>query len=173
MRNLRRRIAALETLRCVSRDRQQAIVKLTLDGLWLDSAESLLAAYGTDRTSRPHTEQEAAARQAFAKALQRECRSARVPPIADADVDPRVVMKHGRIQVLAQRLTPQELDLCIRGSIAAEQGRALSEDESAALESYRAVLERISLLAGFDSVAEFEAFLGRGDEDEHGDHIVR
>ena len=63
----------------------------------------------------------------------------------------------------------EELQLCRSGTLAAQHGRQASAPESAAIETYHSEMERISLLAGFTSVAEFSAFRRRHEFGEGGD----
>jgi hypothetical protein len=152
MRNLRRRIEALERSNL---GRQQAIAERAMGFLQPDDVESLLAAYGAERVGRPLTECEEAAKLTYTEALDRGCRSAGLRAIAGADLVGAIA--HGVVRVLASRMPLEELELCRSGLGAAQQGRPASDRESAAMQTYCSEMERISLLASFSSVAEFYA----------------
>ena len=63
--------------------------------------------------------------------------------------------RSGFIRVLAFCLSDEEFELYLSGARAAREGRAPNEGESAAIQAHNAELERLSLLAGFGSAAEF------------------
>ena len=157
MRNLRRRIEALERSNSANLGRQQAIAERAMGCLQPDDVESLLAAYGAKRVGRPLTKREEAARRTYTEALKRGCQSAGLRPSAGADL--AIAQCVGR--VLASRMSLEELQLCRSGILAAHEGRQASDQEAAAMKAYRSEMERISLLAGFSSVAKFSAFLRR------------
>jgi hypothetical protein len=135
--------------------------------LWTNDVELLIAAYGADRAGRPPTECEAAARQAYTDALERECRWARLPTTTGSGLT--LDLRQAFICVLAFRLSQDELQLCASGFRAAQAGRAPNERESAALQSHNSELERVSRLAGFGSVAEFQALCRRTEISKEGD----
>ena len=165
MRNLRRRIEALERSNSANLGRYQAIAERAMGCLQPDDVESLLAAYGAEWSGRPLTEREAAARQSYTEALERGCRSAGLRPIAGADL----AIAQGVGQVLCSRMSLEELQLCRSGTLAVQHGRQASDPESAAMRTCHSEMERISLLAGFPSVAEFSAFRRRHEFAEGGD----
>jgi hypothetical protein len=167
MRNLRRRIEALERSNSANLGRQQAIAERAMGCLLPDDVESLLAAYGAERVGRPLTEREEAARRSYTEALGRGCRSAGLRPSAGADLVGAITQGVGR--VLASRMSLEELKLCRSGALAAHEGRQASDQESAAMQTYLSEMERIGLLAGFSSVAEFSAFRRRYGCGEGGD----
>src|SRR5262249_3523474 len=156
MRNLRRRIEALERSRLVKVSVDQTIARHVVESLWLNDVESLIAAYAAERVGRELSEGEVAAKRTYREALEREWRWERVPPIPEADC--RSVITYGIAKILACRIWPGDLELCRSGICAAQQGREASDRESAALETYRSEKERISRMAGFASVAELNAF---------------
>jgi len=159
MRNLRRRIEALERSNSANLGRQQAIAERAMGCLQPDDVESLLAAYGAERVGRPLTEREEAARRTYTEALKRGCRQAGLRPSAGADLVGAIAQCVGRL--LASRMSLEELQLCRSGALAAHEGRQVNDQESAAMQTYRSEMERISLLAGFSSVAKFSAFRRR------------
>jgi hypothetical protein len=63
----------------------------------------------------------------------------------------------------------EDLHLCRSGVLAAQHGRQASDQESAAMQTYRSEMERIGLLAGFTSLAEFSEFCRRHEFSEGGD----
>jgi hypothetical protein len=161
MRNLRRRIEALEKSSAGRRDVRPAIVVEAMEWLQADDVESLMAAYGADRVGRPLTEREAAARQDYATALERECRGAGLhsttgfEPTADSS---RAMIGQAIVRVLAHRLTPEEIRLGISGVRAAQKGDAPTEQETAAQQAYLSQMERVCQLTGFKSLEELRAF---------------
>jgi hypothetical protein len=156
MRNLRRRIEALERSNSANLGRYQAIAERAMGCLQPDDVESLLAAYGAERVGRPLTDREEATRRKYTDALERGRRSAGLRPIAGSDLVGAITQ--GVAHVLASRMSLEELQLCRSGTLAAQNGRQASAPESAAIETCHSEMERISLLAGFSSVAEFSAF---------------
>ena len=160
MRNLRRRIEALERSNSANLGRQQAIAERAMECLQQpDDVESLLAAYGAKRVGRPLTKREEAARRTYTEALNRGCRSAGLRPSAGADLVGAIAQCV--VRVLAYRMSLEELQMCRSGVLAAHEGRQVNDQESAAMQTYRSEMERISLLAGFSSVAKFSAFRRR------------
>lgn len=125
---------------------------------WLrdEDVESLIAAYGAERVGRPPTEREEAARRTYTEVLGRECRSAGIRPTAGTDLVG--VIAHGVSRVLAYRMRAEELQLCRSGLLAPHDERQASEQETAAMRAYHSEIERISVLAGFSSVADYYAF---------------
>jgi len=131
MRNLRRRIEALERSNSANLGRYQAIAERAMGCLQTDDVESLLAAYGAEWAGRPLTEREEAARQSYTEAWERGCRSAGLRPIAGSDL----AITQGVGQVLCSRMSLEELQLCRSGTLAAQHGRQASALESAAIET--------------------------------------
>jgi hypothetical protein len=154
MRNLRRRIEALERSNSANLGRYQAIAERAMGCLQPDDVVSLLAAYGAEWVGRPLTDREKAARQSYTEAVERGCRSAGLRPIAGSDL----AIMQGIGQLLASRMSLEDLQLCHSGTLAAQHGRQASAPESAAIETRHSEMERISRLAGFTSAAEFSAF---------------
>lgn len=167
MRNVRRRIEALERSNSANRGRQQAMAERAMKCLRHEDVESLVAAYGAERVGRPPTEREEAARRTYTEALGRECRSAGLRPIAGAELIG--VIAHGVVRVLASRMPLEELQLCRSGLLAAHDARQASDQETAAVQTYHSEMERIGRLAGFSSAAEFFAFRCRHESWEVGD----
>jgi hypothetical protein len=167
MRNLRRRIEALERSNSANLGCYQAIAERAMGCLQPDDVELLLTAYGAEWAGRPLTEHEEAAWRTYTEALERGCRSAGLRPIAGADLVGAITQ--GVAQVLASHMSLEELQLCRSGTLAIQHGRQASAPESAAIETCRSEMERISLLAGFSSVAEFSAFRRRHEFGEDGD----
>jgi hypothetical protein len=155
MRNFRRRIEALEKSSSGQRDALRDIGKSAMERLWPNQVELLVAAFGADRVGRPLTEPEVSARRAYAEALERECRWAGLP----ATTGPGLTfdLHHALILVLAHRSSPEELQLCRSGLNAAQEGREPNERESAAIQAGNSELKRFRLLAGFDSLVEFNS----------------
>jgi hypothetical protein len=167
MRNLRRRIEALERSTSAKLDHHQVMAARAMGCLQPDDVEALIAAYGAERIGRPLTEREEAAKRTYAEALSRGCRSAGLRPIAGTDLAGAIAQSIGR--VLASRMSLEELQLCRSGAIAAHEGRQTTDQESAAIQTYHSETERISLLAGFSSIAEFHTFRRRHEFGEDGD----
>jgi hypothetical protein len=167
VRNLRRRIEALEKSRLGRRDDVRSIARKAMVWLWPDDIELLIAAFGADQSGRPLTECEAAARQGYSEALEQEYRWAGLPSTTGSGLT--VDLHQAATCVLAFRLSHEELELCLTGVSTAHEGRAPNEREAAAMRAYIAETERLSLLAGFGSVAEFEAFLRQTDFSEERD----
>ena len=165
MRNLRRRIEALERANSANLGRYQAIAERAMGCLQPDDVESLLAAYGAERVGRPLTEREEVAKRSYTEALGRGCQSAGLRPIAGTDL----AIAQGVGQVLASRMSLEDLQLCRSGVLAAQHGRQASDPESAAMRTCHSEMERLSLSAGFTSVAEFSAFRRRHEFSEGGD----
>jgi len=69
MRNLRRRIEALERSRSVKVSVDQTIAECVLQSLRLSDVESLIAAYAAERAGRELTEGEAAAKRTYRKGI--------------------------------------------------------------------------------------------------------
>ena len=125
-----------------------------------------MVSYGAEWAGRLLTDREEAARRSYTQALERGCRSAGLRPIQGSDLVGAITQGVG--QVLASRMSLEELQLCRSGTLAAHEGRQASDPESAAMQAYRSEIERISLLAGFNSVAEFSAFRRRHEFGEAG-----
>ena len=154
--NVRRRIEALERSSSGQRDALQGIGERAVGSLWPNQVELLIAAYGSDRVSRPLTESEASARRAYTEALERECRWAGLAATAASGLT--LDLHQATICVLAYRFSDEELCLYLSGSRAIREGREANERESAAIRAHNSELERLSQLAGFGSVAEYYAF---------------
>ena len=168
MRNFRRRIEALEKSSSGQHDALRNIgKKATGPPLWPDQVELLVAAFGADRVGRPLTEPEVSASRAYTEALERECRWAGLPATTGSTL--AVDLHYAAICVLAFRLSDEQLQLCRSGVTAAQQGREPSEREAAAIHAHNAETERLSLLAGFGSAAEFEAFRPQTEFSQEGD----
>jgi hypothetical protein len=167
MRNLRRRIEALERSNSANVGSYQAIAVRAMGCLQPDDVVSLLAGYGAEWVGRPLTDREKAARQSYTEALERGCRSAGLRPIAGSDLVGAITQ--GVAQVLASRMSLEELQLCRSGTLAAQHGGQASDPESAAMQICHSEMERISLLVGFTSLAEFSAFRRRHEFSEGGD----
>jgi len=155
MRNFRRRIEALEKSSSWQRDALRDIGKSAMERLWPNQVELLVAAFGADRVGRPLTELEVSARRAYAEALERECRWAGLPATAGSGLT--FDLHHATIRLLAHRLLPEGLQLCLSGSQAIREGREPNEREAVAIQTYQSEMGRLSQLAGFGSVAEFNS----------------
>ena len=160
MRNLGRRIEALERSQQANGYRSLRIAEKAMGWLWPNDAEDLLQAYGAERMGRPRTEQEAKAKQSYAEAVERECRWAGLHPNAfqHTSIDQSAV-RQAAIRVVAFRVSSEQLELCKKGLLAVQQGHTPSVAETAATEAYCSEMERISKLAGFSGVKELEAIM--------------
>jgi hypothetical protein len=161
MRNLRRRIETLEKSWRTKRHARQGIAEKAMSWLWPDDAEQLISAHGAGRVGRPLTEREVTARRKCTEALERECRwagthSIRCDHKADINED---ILRQAAICVLACRLSSEQLELCSSGIRGAHEGREPNERETAASEAHSSEIERLSQLAGFGSIPEFEALM--------------
>jgi len=160
MRNLGRRIEALERSQQAKGNKSLRIAEKAVGSLWPNDAEHLLQAYGAERMGRPLTEREANAKQSYAEAVERECRWAGVHPRAfeHTSID-HAAIRQAAIAVVACRISSEQLELCKKGILAVQQGRRPSVAETAATEAYCLEMERISKLAGFGGVKELEAVM--------------
>ena len=156
MRNLRRRIEALQKVVSARRQVSQAISTKALDRLWLQDLELLISAFGADREGRTLSESELAARQAYKEAVERECQWARVRP--PHGYEHKIDINNAIIFALALRTSPQDLQLARTAVVGAQQGRAPNEHEEAAFREFMSEHDRLRQLARFDSVEEFERF---------------
>ena len=171
MRNLRRRVEALEKSRRAKRHSHKRMAEETMGGLWPDDAEQLLRAYGADRVGRPLTEREAQARRSYAEAFERECQRAGFQSMrCEHTPDVReVVIRMAVIRVVACRLSSEQLKLCRARILAVQKGRAPTDPESVAMEAYRSEMERLAQLAGLGDVQELEALMWRVQVSESAD----
>jgi hypothetical protein len=169
MRNLRRRIEAIEKWRSARQNGPQAAAVQAVERLRPDVLEPLISAYGADRIGRPLTEREAEARRAFAETLKRECPWAGMQWV-QACGDTAYI--HRAIFVwLAAHFPPEELELASNGFYAALSGDAPKEAESAAMQACTAQHERLCQLAGFGSGEEFRAFSSQGGSQETATYV--
>ena|SRR5579863_3896730 len=159
MPNLRRRIEALETSRSEHSEALRTISEKALNWLLRHDVECLISAYAASRVGRPLTECEVAATRAYAEALERQCRGAGLPSTTGSSGLP-LDLYHAFVR--AFRLCKEETQLCLSGLLAAEQGRAPNERESAAIQALNSEMQRVSRLAGFGSAAECEVFCPSG-----------
>jgi hypothetical protein len=166
MRNLRRRIEALEKSRSVSHHGLQAIADRAVKGLRPDVLEPLISACGGDRAGRRLTEREAAAKRAYTEALERECQSAGFQSIRG--FGRTAYIRQAVIIGLANRFSPEELQLASSALHASLRADAPKEQESAALQAWTSEHKRLCHLAGFGSVGEFDAFYAREELSEGG-----
>jgi hypothetical protein len=151
MRNLRRRIEALEKARTAACSDRQLIAKKALAWFWLPEREQLISAHGAEREGRELSEAESAAKLAYTQALIRECRSAGYPFSIEGC--------EGALDILeaivgAFRVSDEELRFAINAWIAAQEGRTATQEESAALQKCNAEWFRLGRLAGFPTPAE-------------------
>ena len=160
MRNLGRRIEALERSQQAKGYRSLRIAEKAVGWLWRDDAEHLLQAYGAERMGRPLTEREAKAKQSYSEAVERECRWAGLRPTAfqHTSID-RAAIRQAAISIVAVRVSSEQLELCKKGLLAVQQGHTPSVAETAATEAYCSEMERISKLAGFRGVKELQAVM--------------
>lgn len=149
MRNLRRRIEALEKARSTVRHDRQLIAKKALSWLWLPELERLISAHGAEREGRELSGEESAAKQAYTQALTRECRWAGYPSIAGFEGALDIREAIGRVV----RVSDEELGLAIRAMEARQEGRTAAQDESVALQKWHAEWIRLLRLAGFPAPA--------------------
>jgi hypothetical protein len=141
MRTLRRRIEALEKANSADFDRQRAIANQALRSLSHDDTETLHAAYTAEELGQPVTDRQAAVRRAYVGALNRGCRSAGIRLIQGNGMyaaDP--ILRVGLL--MACRLTLAELQLLQSALRAVGEGRQLTDQESAAVQTCK--------LRGFD-----------------------
>ena len=134
MRTLRRRIEALEKANSADFDRQRAIANQALRSLSHDDLEALHAAYTAEELGQPVTDRQAAVRQAYVGALNRGCRSAGIRLIQGNGMyaaDP--ILRVGLL--LASLLTLAELQLLQSALRAVGEGRQLTDQESAAVQT--------------------------------------
>jgi hypothetical protein len=135
-----------------------------MGSLWPNDAEDLLRAYGAERAGRPLTESEAEVKKRLAEAVARECRWVGIPTITVVDLTPYLREAFFKASCLPMK----DLDLCLTGLRAIEEGRTPSEEELAAFQAHNAETERLGLLAGFGSFQEVHAFLDRTRADPGG-----
>jgi hypothetical protein len=149
MRNRHRRIAALERSRAVQHQQDEAIVVSALHQLSMKEIELLILASVADRASHALTESECAARQSYRLALRRECLWAGRRSTEGFEETPAlrqvIVIAHAR------RLSDEDLKLVVSGLHAQQEGRAVSTDEAAALQTCQFEWERLCEMAGFSS----------------------
>jgi hypothetical protein len=171
MRNLRRRVEALEKSRRAKRHSHTRMAEEAMVCLWPDDAEQLLGAYGADRVGRPLTEPEAKARSSFAETFERECQRAGFQSMrCEHTPDVReVVIRMAVIRLVARRLSSEQFALCRESILAVEKGRAPTDAESVAMEAYRSEMERLAQLAGLGDAQELEALMWRVQMSESAD----
>jgi hypothetical protein len=73
VRNLRRRVEALEKAWTAELNNRQAIAEKALNGLQPATLELFISAFGAEREGRVLSGDESAAKQAYAKAVSNEC----------------------------------------------------------------------------------------------------
>jgi hypothetical protein len=167
VRNLHRRIAALEKASSALYHGLQAIAEAALGFLGSEDLELLISAYGADRAGRRLTEREAVARRAFTRVLARECQSAGLQAIRG--FERTAYIRQAIIMGLAKCFSTEELQLARRALTASAEGDAPTESELAALHACSAEQQRLRQLAGFCSIGEFNEFCSRVEYSESGD----
>ena len=156
MRNLLRRIVALEKAGCATQHSLQAVAEAALVWLGSDDLELLISAYAADRVDRPLTEREAAAKHAFAGALTQQCQWAGLQAIRG--FDPMACIRQAIIVGVARRFSQEVLQLASKALSASARGDASNQSELAALQAVNAEHQRLCQLAGLVSAEEFQAF---------------
>ena len=121
------------------------------------SFESLISAFGAERKGRRLTEAEAAAMQEYWSYVRRECQWAQVP--LPTRCPPEIGLRYALLIAFA---ACGDWDFGSRGHDASGEGREPSKDEREAMERLDAVNARVAELAGFDSLVEFNQFVGDG-----------
>jgi hypothetical protein len=124
--------------------------------------ELLISALGAERTGRPLTEPEAAAKQEYWSYVKSEWLWPEVPMPATYPTE--ILLATAPTVVFAARWNLQR---ACSGYQAVEQGREPSEDELEAMQELHALNARVAELGGFDSVQEFNQFVEQnltGDE---------
>jgi phage terminase large subunit-like protein len=146
MRNLLRKITALEKAQTAERDHRPSIAKSALSRLRPAELQQLISAFGAERAGRALSGNESAAKQAYTKALSRECHWAGYPSTAGFESAPNIIdaLKTASLRALSD----SEVELAQRGLEAAEEGRTVTPDESAALQKCTAEYARLERLAG-------------------------
>jgi hypothetical protein len=164
MRSIRRRMEALQKATSARRDTATAAANRALEWLGSDQVEMLISALGAERAGHPLTERESAARQVYTHALRREYQWARLVPATN--IEHSRYLYYAILVTLAQRCSPDDLDLLQGASCATQQGGQPTEQESAAVQVYVSELKRLCDLAGFESTEEFRSL---GTEAARGD----
>jgi phage terminase large subunit-like protein len=141
-----RSIEAMEKACAGVRDRRQAAVKRALDRLRPAELEQLISAFGAEREDRVLSGDESAAKQAYTKALSKECRRAGQPIAVGLEGELSMI---DAIKTASLRaLSDSESELAQRAWEAADEGRTATQDESAALQKCNAEYARLERLAG-------------------------
>ena len=158
MRNLIRRIEALEKSTSALRQARQAMADQALETLSLQDLELLISAFGGDREGRALTQGESAARQAYGSALESQSQRNRLRWPTRLERIPNLDTIHTAIIiVLGRHCSDEELELAVAGSRAQQQGRTPTERELVALQATAAQGQRLCHRAGFQSEAELES----------------
>ena len=153
---LRRRIEALlEKSLSVTDEASAAMIQNALYSISQETLEWLIGATLAPRQGRELTEREAAAKQAYAAALELECRRSGLTVRGIPDVSELISL------LAIRQESENDLLLCISGSRTILQGLEPTAAEFAALQKSRSALEAQYQRAGFSSQAEFERWHGK------------
>lgn len=151
MRNIRRRIEALESAWAAEHIRRQMIAKRALRWLQPAEIELLISVFGAEREDRDLSKDESAAKQSYARALSRVCCSAGYSSARGFEDE----LDFGFVIILLITLKiPDSAKLAMDVLIALEEGRTVSQDEAAAFEKYSAEWSRLYRLTGLPAAEE-------------------
>src|SRR5262245_30090382 len=109
MRNLRKRIEALQQTVMAKQRARQAILARALGMFSTAEVESLISASGADRQGRPLREREAGVRLAYRRAVEDECQRAGIH--APSECECRLDLHQAMVMVIAACMSGDELNL--------------------------------------------------------------
>ena len=158
IRSLVRRVEKLESLSGQTRARTNEAFEHAMSSYkgcyGASQFESVISAFGAERTGRPLTEAEAAAKKEYLSEVKCRCQWAHVPMPATCPLE--IVIPQALMTAWA---FCGYWDLGSRGYQAVEAGREPSPDELDAMHWLEAANERVAHLAGFDSALELNDFV--------------
>ena len=162
MRNICRRLMALEKSAAALRVARRGLVEAALRKMSLESLEWLVVAFGADREGRPLNDAELMARQTYASELETECRRARAPLPTLCERIPDIETIHRALVLgLTKAFAGEHMELVTSGIEAERRGCKPNESEAAAIQACCDYVECGHRGAGFRSSADFASARAR------------
>lgn len=151
LRNLRRRIEALEDQQLTQSAQRRHVAYIAWDSVSQNEIEALIGAFGAERKGRPLTPEEASAKEAYKKQLNHVGRYPEyynVETFDDADVFDPETFDLQRAILRAVQISKDERQLAREAAHAFEENRAATPEETAAVAKWNAEWRRVARLAG-------------------------
>jgi hypothetical protein len=146
MHTLSRRIEELEKAALAIRRDREFLEEQAMWDLTPDELELLISAIGAEKQGRPFNAAESAARQAYTRAVEAECRWS--PLSSNGLFKATFDLRKGIPMMLAQTFSEEENDLAVCCERAQEEGRTPTEAELASFERSESLVQRLLQLAG-------------------------